>query len=220
MKKIIACAALAIGLATCSTWAVTAQSRSGGDKQPSSAPHKIAVIDMGYIFENYDKFKALSDDLKAEMAQINQQARKKAQKIKSLQQQLKSLNEDSPDYRQREQELTQKMSDFQTFRKMAEKDARRKQSKAFKTVYMEVADLVEQYADHYGYTLVLRFNRDALAEAEGPQEVMQALNRQVIYHRQADDITDPILDYLNGKYAKSNGGAPKQQAGGSRNRRR
>ena len=49
------------------------------------------------------------------------------------------------------------------------------------------------------YTLVIRFNREEL-DTENPQNLLQGMNRQVVYHKPEDDITVSVLDYLNRKF--------------------
>ena len=56
-------------------------------------------------------------------------------------------------------------------------------------------------ADAWGYTLVLRFNSRA-SEAVTPNSVVGELQRQVVYHRPEDDITKPVIEYLNKQFLK------------------
>ncbi|HEY4261494.1 MAG TPA: OmpH family outer membrane protein, partial [Schlesneria sp.] len=65
--------------------------------------------------------------------------------------------------------------------------------------YNETSEAVKKYADFYKYTLVIRFNREDL-DTENPQNLLQGMNRQVVYHRGEDDITVSVLDYLNRRY--------------------
>jgi hypothetical protein len=65
--------------------------------------------------------------------------------------------------------------------------------------------MVDKYAQHYHYTLIMRFNRDEVGAAEDPPEVIKSMNRQVVYFRQQDDITKPILNVLNQWYQPSAG---------------
>ena len=49
----------------------------------------------------------------------------------------------------------------------------------------------------------MRFNREELEAAGDPQKIIQGMNRQVVWHRPQDDLTDPILNYLNNEYSKT-----------------
>ena len=80
----------------------------------------------------------------------------------------------------------------------------RRESQIYKTVYLEVSDAVQKYADYYKYTLIIRFDRQGLDDKATPPEVVQRMNKQVVFHRTDDDITDAVLQYLNRLYEKSN----------------
>jgi len=54
---------------------------------------------------------------------------------------------------------------------------------------------------------ILRFNREDVNAAKNPQEVLQSMNRQVVYFYAKDDITDRVLQYLNKRYTSQAGGA-------------
>ena len=49
---------------------------------------------------------------------------------------------------------------------------------------------MQKYASHFNYTLVLRFTSDDVETTENPEEVMRGLNKQVVYYRPSDDITN------------------------------
>ncbi len=91
-------------------------------------------------------------------------------------------------------------SDFEAFRKVAQRDFLRKEAEIYKTVYLEVSDAVKLYAQHYKYAVILRFNREDIQTSSNPEEVLQSMNRQVVYFYAKDDITESVLQYLNKKY--------------------
>ncbi len=171
--------------------------------QDAQAPSRVGLIDMAHVFKNYDKFKALRDDLKAEIQNSDQQAKAMATRIKTVQDQMKTFNEGSPEFIQREKELAKLASDFEAFRKVAQRDFMRKEAEIYKTVYLEVADAVKLYAQHFKYAMILRFSRDEISASTNPEEILQSMNRQVVYFSVKDDITDSVLKYLNQKYAQT-----------------
>jgi outer membrane protein len=80
-----------------------------------------------------------------------------------------------------------------------EREIQRKEAKMYQTIYLEVTDAVEKYARIYKYTLILKFNREDMT-SDDPQKIAMALQRQVVYYQADDDITDPVLKYLNNTY--------------------
>ena len=117
-----------------------------------------------------------------------------------------TLKEGTPEYTAIEQRIVQGATELETFRKVKQREFLRKEADIYRTVYLEVQGAVEKYARYYKYTLVMRFNRGTVQSAENPQEILQSMNRPVVYHRGEDDLTDPILSYLNGEYRKTAGG--------------
>jgi outer membrane protein len=176
----------------------------------AAAPTKVGLIDMAYVFKNYEKFKALRDDLKTEIQGSDQQAKAMATKIKNIQDQLKAFKEGSPEFLQKESELTKLGTEFEVFRKAVQRDFLRKEADIYKTVYMEVSDAVKLYAQHYKYAVILRFNREEIESSSNPDEVLQSMNRQVVYFSPRDDITDAVLKYLNQKYQPQTTNRPTQ----------
>jgi outer membrane protein len=188
------------------TWGCLAPANTASAQDAAAAtPNRVGLIDMAYVFKNYEKFKVMREDLKTEIQGSDQQAKVLATRIKNTQDQLKTFNEGSPEFLAKETELAKLTSDFESFRKLAQRDFLRKEADIYKTVYMEVSDAVKLYAQHYKYAVILRFNRESVNDATNPQQVLESMNRQVVYHYSKDDITDSVLKYLNQRYAPPGG---------------
>ncbi|MBM82975.1 MAG: outer membrane chaperone Skp [Planctomycetaceae bacterium] len=171
-------------------------------------PHKVGLVDMAKVFKEYDKFSALREDLKKEIQKSDEQAKAMALQIKKIQAEIKGFSQGSPDYAKREAELAKLSAELQAFSKVAQRDFLRKESQIYRTVYMEAVDVIGKYADYYNFTLIMRFNGEKI-DTDDPQKLIQGLNRQVVYHRPQDDITVPIIEYLNQRYRKANPSAAK-----------
>ena len=87
------------------------------------------------------------------------------------------------------------------FNKNERKRILRREAQLLKTIHGEIKGVVKRAADAWGYTLVLRFNSRA-SEAVTPNSVVGELQRQVVYHRPEDDITKPVIEYLNKQFLK------------------
>lgn len=218
MKKCIVLAVAVLGACLSADSSAFAQ---GSGAPAAAVAHKVGLIDMAHIFKNYKKFDALREDLKNEIASSDAKAKQMVTQLKALDDQLKQMKQGSPGYVEKEKQLLQVNSDFEAFRKGAQRDFVRKESQIYKTVYLEVSDAVEKYAYHYKLTLVMRFNREELEGADEPQDVLNRMNRQIVYFRPEDDITEPVLTFLNRNYEKVVGAeaprtAPARTAGGSK----
>jgi Skp family chaperone for outer membrane proteins len=192
----------------------------GQNKRATSEdiPHKVALIDMGHVFTEYEKMKGLKDDLAAEFKDAELKAKGFVENMKKLQEELGQFKEGSAEHKAREAQIAKMTSEFQTFRQVAAKELDRKSAKAHLTIYQEVQDVIEQFCDYYHYTLVIRFSREELNSSD-PQKLIQGLNRQVVYHRPTDDLTNGVIKYLNERYAKAtqaNPGNPVKPVNGTR----
>ena len=201
MKKVIVSASAIALLAGVLSLTRDAWSEPGKEPAAANTPHKVALIDMAYVFKNYKKFETLREDLKLEIAASEEKAKMTQQETAALQAELKTFQEGSPEYTKTEKKLVQKAAEFEGFRREKSREFLKKESQIYLQVYNEVEDVVESYAKYSGYTLVMRFNRED-PDNENPQQVLQNMNRQVVYYRNDDDITQKILSALNKKLSK------------------
>ncbi len=169
---------------------------------------------MAHVFKNYDKFKSLTEDMKADAKKAQSDAEAMVEEMKKVQAAMQGLQEGSADYAKNEEKILGMQSKLEAFRKVQQREFLRKEAEIYKTVYMEVQEAVQKYAKYYQYTLIIRFNRQSVDAAENPQEIITSMNRQVVYYRENDDLTDPILEFLNGEYKKNsvNEPAPAREA--------
>lgn len=213
MKRVIVWTSAVALLVSALTLTGNAWSQSG--KEPSgaaaSAPHKVGLIDMAHVFKNYKKFETLREELKDKIAASEEQAKEMQKGLADKQKSMKGLVEGSPEFAKAEKDVVKMAADFETFRRAASREFLKEESQIYLQVYNETSDMVTKYAKAFNYTLVIRFNREEL-DTENPQNLLQGMNRQVVYHRAEDDITLQILDALNRKYAPNTTPAP---AGGA-----
>lgn len=175
-----------------------------------NAAGKIGLIDIVHVFKEYDKVKTMLKGLAEEAKQNESALKTKVQDMQQLQKQLQAgtFAPDSPQYKQLEQKLITMSTEIESERKVRQLEFVRKESEIYKSVYVEIQDTVGMFAKHYNYDVILKFSRTKVDEASNPQQVMASMNRQVVHFDPQDDITEPILKYLNQQYAKTAGGAP------------
>jgi len=210
VKKLIVCSAAAVVAAGLFVSSRVSLGQAGAAPKP--AAHQVGLIDMAHVFKNYDKFKTSTAALQEQIKAADESAKKQVEAMKVIQEKMSQLQQGSPDYANLERDLIAATTKLETFKKTSQLSFLRSEADIYKTVYLEVQNAVQQYAGVYKYTLIMRFNRNPVEDAENPQAIIQSMNRQVVYYRGEDDLTDPILNYLNDKYTKSGGAAaPKTQ---------
>ena len=179
-----------------------------------SLPHKVGLIDMARVFKEYKKFGTLREDLKVEITQSDQQAKSMAAQIQQVAEELKAYKPDNQAFEALEQKQAKLTAEFNAFRGAERQKFMRKEAQIYKTIYLESADVVKKYAEYYSYTLVIRYNGSKLDSAD-PKTLIQSLNRQVVYHRTEDDISDSVIEFLNRKYAPREAGGAAAKTGTS-----
>lgn len=213
MKKLFVCFAVAAASVVAPAYAQTrAKPASSGAgtaaaAAPAASAHQVGLIDMAYVFKNYAKFKSMTEEMQAEAKGAQAEAEAMVEEMKQIQGKMQTLQDGSDDFIANEKKLLTLNTNLESFRKIQQREFLRKEAEIYKTVYMEVQENVQRYAKHYGYTLIIRFNRQSVDAAENPQEIITSMNRQVVFYREQDDLTDPILDYLNKQYGEASGGS-------------
>ena len=184
-----------------------AQERRAAPKK--AAASSVGLIDMAHVFQNYDKFKEMQEGLKSAVLQSDSEAKKMAEDFKSLQEKLseqsKQYDPGSAEYEQIERRLLDEKGKFESWRQSRQRVLARRETEMLKEVYGDVSRMVKAYAEYAEYTLVLRFNSKGVENEMQPQQAIQAMNKNVIYHQTGNDITGPVLRKLNSEYKKSAG---------------
>ncbi len=200
MKKAILSTSLVALVAGLGLFASTSRGQSGA---PAAAPvpHKVGLIDMAEVFKNYEKFKVKTESLKAEVESTTQRMKALTEKTKELQASLKEYKPGTTQREQLETDILNNNAQLQVLRTKTQVELARKEAAIYREIYEEVQDAVSKYASYYKYTLVLRYSSEDLGEdGQPPQVVIQKLNQLVVYNREEDDITTPIVNYLNKKF--------------------
>lgn len=207
MKKLIVSLSAVAALLAVLLSATQTFGQAGAPQARAPRPHQIGLIDMAYVFNNYEKFKALQSAVQEDLKVAREKAQATIEKMKALNEQLTSgeIKKDSPEAKNIEAQLIKMQTELEVFGKVTQNDNLKREAEIYRQIYLEVQDTIKVYADHYGYTLIIRFDRESVAESTDPQQVLQRLTRQVVYHRTEDDLTKVILDQLNRSYASAGG---------------
>ncbi len=211
MRKLILTATGFVCLAGGTYFLTAAQGQDNGKtrKETPAAedkdiPHRIGVVDVDYIFENYKK-------VNAEMEELKDEVRKIEEKLKIMQRTgqdefevFKTLKDGSPEKKAKEEKLTELQARFDAKRKSSQNELKREQAKMQLTIYQEIQDAVKVVANHNNITLVVKASRNESGSASDPARTQVMMNQACIFHRKQDDMTETVLNLLNKKYLREN----------------
>lgn len=184
--------------------AVAVTATTGAVQAQNPAPtkgHRVGLIDMAHVFQNYKKFEELRSGLQAEIEKSDAEAKVMVERLQKMQLEIKKFDAGSPEYEQREKQLLDLKGEFDAFRAATQRRLARKESETFKVIYTDVTKAVKLYAEYAHFDHVMRFNRKGIEEIVNPQEAVQTMNKTFIYTSGENDITDVVLQYLNKPYA-------------------
>ncbi len=182
------------------------------------SPHRIGLVDMAEVFQGYKKFEDLRTELQAEIEKSSAEANLMMERMKKMQQGMveSKLAPGSPEYEQGEKALLDAKGEYDAFLAATQRKLARRESEMFKVIYSDTTNMVKKYAEFAKFTVVIRFDRKDIDNDTPPQEAMQRMNKQVVFHRVEDDITDVVLSTLNKQYESTAGTrAPVKGASGT-----
>ncbi|MCI0333907.1 MAG: OmpH family outer membrane protein [Planctomycetes bacterium] len=184
---------LAAVLSACAASATRAQAPNpAGANAPKFG---VAVVDIPYIFKNYDRFKATSEGMKKEMETIDADVKAERAKIAQTQQQRDTFNVGTAEYKKHDEDLARMGAEFQLKTSKLQKDFMERQAKLYYQTYLEVVGAVNQYASSHNIGIVIRFNGDDV-DPNNREHVMRDINKQVVFQNRID-ITPDVLTLLN-----------------------
>jgi len=175
-------------VAACS--ALTAQAQGTAPPRPT-----VAIIDLSYVFKNYTKFNEMTASMKRQVEAADAQLKGRQEELKKIAEQFSSLPLGSPERNKLEEQATQMDADIKVEIATQRKDFLRQEAQIYYNVYQEVQETIKTYCERNGILLVMRFNGEP-PDPNNPQEVMQDLNKAVVYYHRAIDITFPIKEAL------------------------
>jgi Skp family chaperone for outer membrane proteins len=165
---------------------------------PAVNNHGIAVIDVTFILDNYNRLKQQTEVLKRAGMDTEDQLKKERDALARKVEKMKTYKVGSPDYKREEEEITKGESDWKLKVARQRGDFAERESKMYLAAYQDITKAVKAYADRNGISLVLRFN-GAPIDPNNREAVQMEVFKMVMYYHKDIDITDPILAELNGR---------------------
>lgn len=156
---------------------------------------RIAVVDIGKVFKDYNKFKEMMDRLKGEVDGKEQELRKQEQEIAALAEQIKTLK-DPADQERIAKDGNDKKFNFERNRQKYRDELVQQEAEVYKTCYKELTDLLKTYSNENSIHLVLRVQE----ESDNPQAILQTINRQIVFCHPNLDLTTVMAEGLNQRF--------------------
>ena len=187
--------------------------------QPQARPplqSKIAVVNIGQVIKNYQKFKMYNENLKKELEPIQKELEAKKAQVTQLQTQLQKPETTPQQREQWEHQVKQLQREIQDRSDESQQKFVKKRMDEMVTLYRDVQNAVTQYARYNAFELVLQYN-DGIDPTEkySPASLQQKLGNQAcipIYNDERMEITGVITEMLNRQF-QTTSAAPATPAG-------
>jgi len=145
-----------------------------------AAGDKIAYMDLGKVFDEYNKTKDLDKQLEAKSNSKQGERDKLVSEIKKMKDEL-DLSADK-DKAKKQADVEEKLKKLQEFDKNTRDGLRKDRDDMARTILKEIKDIIDEMGKKEGYKFILD-------------------SRAVLFGNDADNLTDRVLKILNDKYA-------------------
>jgi len=139
---------------------------------------KVGYVNVGKVFDGYVKTQRLDASLETKGKQKEAELKGRMDELKKLRQSLELLNEEAREGRARE--IEEKTEELTRFRTRTARDLRRERDAMAKGLLDEIRQGMEEFAKANGFTLILD-------------------SQSLAYGQEAYDVTDEVLELLNGR---------------------
>jgi Skp family chaperone for outer membrane proteins len=199
VRVTIKSACLAIGLICLSLPVLgqaPAQQGVAAAATPAAAPvTKIGVIDIGYIFDNHPTMKDQVASIKAQIKMAEDEINKRRESVLEELKSLKSYQENSAEFKQKEEQIAQLESQLKLDFSRKQKEFAEAEAKVIFDTYKQIEMVTKAWAEYNQIGIVFRYSRMEM-DPKAPMTVSAGINKNVVYFNSTLDLTDPILAYL------------------------
>ena len=198
MRRIVL-SAMALATTTLSVLAPTAASAQ-------DSGHRIAVVDVAFIFKNSEGIKAQVKEVENNLKEFDQELQAKREELKSSAEKLKTFNVGTPQYTALEEQVASMESKLRLDMARKRKELADREAKIYYDNYQHIAAGVKILAQHYKINLVLRYNSEEM-ELEKGESVIRGVMKNIVYHDDSLDMTPGVMQYLEKVFVANNGKA-------------
>ena len=180
----------------------TGMVQAQGQAPQTSTGHRIGLVDLGKVVKDYAKFADMQKTMEAEVARIQAELTAKGERLQKLVTEAKRFEPSTPQYEAAEKAILEARGDIEAFKAAAQRKAARQESEMLREVYTDITKAVGLYAEYRKLDFVMKYNSQKAANSMTPQETFNLMQNTFLYSSNGNDITGPIVKYLNDEFAK------------------
>ena len=158
--------------------------------------HRIAVVDVAYIFKTHPGIKAQVSKVENDLKTYDGELQKKREELKQAAEQLKTYKVGSAEYATQEEQVAQMESKLRLDMARKRKELADAEARIYFENYKLIATGVKFLANHYKINLVLRYNSEDMNLEQG-DTVIRGVMKNIVYHDESLDMTKGVMQYLD-----------------------
>ena len=166
---------------------------------------KIGIVDIGSVFEKYQKRIDLDQELKEQEKGFQDEINKKRKGIIDLDEETQLLDLGSENRSINENLMERKNVELEGYAKFAERQLLKKYKDFFENIYQEVVQKVEEIGEQEAFDIIIKKEEADLKSAKISDLQFKIGIRTVLYHSDSVDITLGVVEALNASYSKEKG---------------
>ncbi len=170
------------------------------------AGHRIAVVDVAYIFKNHPGIKAQVEKVEADLKAYDAELQQKREELKQAAEKLKSFKVGTAEYNAQEEMVASMESKLRLDMARTRKELAEAEARIYFQNYKLIANGVKFLANHYKINLVLRYNSEDM-DLENGDSVIRGVMKNIVYHDEALDMTTGVMQYLDKTMKTANSNA-------------
>jgi Skp family chaperone for outer membrane proteins len=163
---------------------------------------KIGVVDIGGVFEKYQKRLDLDQELKEQEKGFQDEINKKRKELIDLDEETQLLDLGSESRGKNENLLERKTVELEGYAKFAERQLLKKYKGFFENIYQEVVLKVEEIGKQNNFDLIIKKEEPELKSGQISDLQFKIGIRTVLYHSESVNITLDVIESLNASYSK------------------
>lgn len=183
---------------------VCAFSLAGNLTAQNSNSGMVAVLDVAKVFEGNTVFNSRMEAIKAEANEVKSQMEAEQLAIQQQAENLKTLNQGSPEFNALQAELEQKTVALRTKAVQTNTALLNKEAQIYFDTYQQMQKTVAELASKYNITLIIRWDSKPIDPSKR-DEVIKGVNRNIVYQKDLD-LTSLVIDSMGALSTADRGG--------------
>ena len=186
----------AIAFATFAGSAFASASLSAQQAEPTHQPgHRVALIDVAYIFRNLPAVNAHISKVKADLKKEELELKQRRDTLKQAVEQLKTLKVGSADYARQEEYVANLESQLRLHRVHKYRELNEAEARLYYNSYQKIAAALRAIATDNNIQLVLNSSSEEM-DVEQNDSVVRGVMKNVVYHDRTVNMTNTVMRYL------------------------